>query len=39
MGRAPDLDSPHEVARLAAELTPHVEVRIVELGATILLDE
>ena len=39
MGRAPDLDSPHEFARLAAELTPDVEVRIVELGATILLDD
>jgi L-ascorbate metabolism protein UlaG (beta-lactamase superfamily) len=39
IGRDPDLDSPHEFARLAAEITPEVEVRIVDLGATILFDD
>jgi L-ascorbate metabolism protein UlaG (beta-lactamase superfamily) len=34
-GRAPNLDPPHEFARLAAELAPDVEVQIVEPGATL----
>lgn len=34
MGRAPDTQSPHEFARLAAELVPDVEVRILEPGGT-----
>jgi len=37
IGRVPDLDSPHEFARLVAERAPEVEVRIVEPGATIPL--
>jgi L-ascorbate metabolism protein UlaG (beta-lactamase superfamily) len=39
IGRDPDLESPHEFARLASELTPEVEVRIVDLGASIPLDD
>ena len=34
-GRAPDLEPPHEFARLVAELTPDVEVRILEPGETL----
>ncbi len=34
-GRAPDLEPPHEFARLVAALTPDVEVRIVEPGETL----
>jgi L-ascorbate metabolism protein UlaG (beta-lactamase superfamily) len=37
IGRVPDLDSPHEFARLVAQLSPEVDVRIVEPGATISL--
>jgi L-ascorbate metabolism protein UlaG (beta-lactamase superfamily) len=35
IGRAPDLDSPHEFARLVAKLTPSVGVQIVEPGGSI----
>jgi L-ascorbate metabolism protein UlaG (beta-lactamase superfamily) len=39
MGRVPDIESPHEFARLAAELAPKVEVKIVEPGETIPLED
>jgi len=35
IGRVPDPEPPHEFARLAAELAPNVEVRILEPGATL----
>ena len=34
-GRAPDMEPPHEFARFVAELTPDVEVRILEPGAAL----
>jgi L-ascorbate metabolism protein UlaG (beta-lactamase superfamily) len=38
MGRVPDIESPHEFARLVAEVAPQVQVRIVEPAATVSLD-
>jgi L-ascorbate metabolism protein UlaG (beta-lactamase superfamily) len=35
IGRAPDLEPPHEFARLAAEIAPEVEVRILDPGETL----
>ena len=35
VGRVPDVDSPHEFARLVAKLAPDVGVRIVEPGAAL----
>jgi L-ascorbate metabolism protein UlaG (beta-lactamase superfamily) len=35
IGREPDLDSPHEFARLVGELVPDVEVKILEPGQSL----
>ena len=35
IGRVPDLEPPHEFARLVAELAPDVDVRILEPGETL----
>ncbi|MGH3083850.1 MAG: MBL fold metallo-hydrolase [Gaiellaceae bacterium] len=37
IGRVPDLESPHEFARLLSELAPIVEVRVLEPGETLEL--
>jgi L-ascorbate metabolism protein UlaG (beta-lactamase superfamily) len=37
IGRVPDLESPHEFARLLSELAPNVEVRVLEPGETLEL--
>ncbi len=39
IGRVPDVEPPHEFARLVAEIAPDVEVRIVQPGSTIPLRE
>jgi L-ascorbate metabolism protein UlaG (beta-lactamase superfamily) len=38
IGRVPDPEPPHEFARLAAQLAPDVEVRILEPGASTQLE-
>jgi L-ascorbate metabolism protein UlaG (beta-lactamase superfamily) len=38
LGRTPDMSSPHEFARLAHELAPDVDVRVVDPGESVAID-